>query len=74
MSERFSRTEALVGSDNMKKLQESRVAVFGVGGVGGYVVRNGKCAVCARTFGVHTPFGNYLAVKVRQLLGQPRVL
>ena len=38
MSERFSRTEALVGSDNMKKLQESRVAVFGVGGVGGYVV------------------------------------
>lgn len=34
----FSRTERLLGSENMKKLKKARVAVFGVGGVGGYVV------------------------------------
>lgn len=38
MGERFSRTELLIGPDNMERLQKSRVAVFGVGGVGGYVV------------------------------------
>ena len=38
MSEPFSRIELLIGSDGLKKLFESRVAVFGVGGVGGYVV------------------------------------
>lgn len=38
MNERFSRTELLIGTDSMKRLQQSRVAVFGVGGVGGYVV------------------------------------
>lgn len=38
MSEQFSRTQLLFGSDAMKKLASSRVAVFGVGGVGGYVV------------------------------------
>lgn len=38
MSEQFSRTELLIGIDGMEKLQNARVAVFGVGGVGGYVV------------------------------------
>lgn len=38
MSEQFTRTQLLFGSDAMKKLVSSRVAVFGVGGVGGYVV------------------------------------
>lgn len=38
MINRFSRTEILVGAENMKKLADARVAVFGVGGVGGYVV------------------------------------
>lgn len=36
--ERFSRTELLIGKDGLKKLQQSRVAVFGIGGVGGHVV------------------------------------
>ena len=35
---RFSRTEMLLGSEAMEKLKKARVAVFGVGGVGGYVV------------------------------------
>lgn len=38
MDRSFSRTARLLGSPAMKKLSECRVAVFGVGGVGGYVV------------------------------------
>lgn len=38
MSDIFSRTELIFGKENMKKLASSRVAVFGIGGVGGYVV------------------------------------
>lgn len=34
----FSRTELLLGSDGMKKLKNATVAVFGLGGVGSYVV------------------------------------
>ena len=37
MNEIFSRTEHLLGSEALEKLKKSRVAVFGVGGVGGYV-------------------------------------
>lgn len=38
MTERFSRTQMLLGEDAMKKLNNAHVAVFGVGGVGGYAV------------------------------------
>ncbi len=38
MSEQFSRTERLLGRNAMEKLANARVAVFGVGGVGGYAV------------------------------------
>lgn len=38
MLNRFSRTELLVGNEAMQKLKNSRVAVFGIGGVGGYTV------------------------------------
>lgn len=38
MSEQFSRTELLLGKEAMKALKEARVAVFGIGGVGGYTV------------------------------------
>ncbi|MCH5299426.1 MAG: tRNA threonylcarbamoyladenosine dehydratase [Ruminococcus sp.] len=38
MSEQFSRTELLLGEDKIEKLKNSRVAVFGVGGVGGFAV------------------------------------
>ena len=34
----FSRTELLIGAEGIEKLAASRVAVFGVGGVGGYCV------------------------------------
>lgn len=38
MQNQFSRTELLLGKDAMERLSDARVAVFGVGGVGGYVV------------------------------------
>lgn len=34
----FQRTELLIGKENMEKLQNSHVLVFGVGGVGGFAV------------------------------------
>lgn len=38
MQEEFSRTELLLGTDALKKLGSSTVAIFGIGGVGSYVV------------------------------------
>ena len=37
MLNQFSRTQLLLGEEAMEKLKNSRVAVFGIGGVGGYV-------------------------------------
>ena len=38
MLDRFSRTQLVFGKEAMDRLKDSRVAVFGVGGVGGYTV------------------------------------
>lgn len=38
MPEQFARTELILGQEAMDRLRRSRVAVFGIGGVGGYVV------------------------------------
>ncbi len=34
----FSRTELLIGKENVKKLQKTKIAIFGIGGVGSFVV------------------------------------
>lgn len=48
MIEQFSRTELLLGEAAMKKLHASRVAVFGIGGVGGYTVEAlARCGIGA---------------------------
>lgn len=44
MSDQFSRTELLLGKAAMIKLKNTRIAIFGVGGVGGYV-----CEALARS-------------------------
>lgn len=38
MLNQFSRTELLIGKEGIKKLQNSKVAIFGIGGVGSFVV------------------------------------
>ena len=38
MPDQYSRTELIFGKEAMEKLRRSRVAVFGIGGVGGYTV------------------------------------
>ena len=38
MHEQFLRTQMLLGTDAVEQLQKARVAVFGIGGVGGYTV------------------------------------
>ena len=38
MSEAFSRTELIYGREAMERIASSHIAVFGIGGVGGYVV------------------------------------
>lgn len=47
MLDQFSRTQLLLGKEAMEKLKKSRVAVFGIGGVGGYV-----CEALVRSGGV----------------------
>ena len=37
MEDQFQRTESLIGDIAVKKLLRSKVIVFGIGGVGGYV-------------------------------------
>ena len=44
MENQFSRTELLLGKEAMERLAKCRVAVFGIGGVGGYV-----CEALARS-------------------------
>ena len=38
----FSRTELLLGQAGMERLKKARVAVFGLGGVGGYAAEDTK--------------------------------
>ena len=49
MLNQFSRTQLLLGKEAMDRLKGARVAVFGIGGVGGYVcealVRSGVGAI-----------------------------
>ena len=46
MNEQFSRTQILLGAAAVEKLQAARVAVFGIGGVGGYTVEAlARCGV-----------------------------
>ena len=37
MEDKFSRTEMLIGNEGMKKLNDAKVAIFGIGGVGSFV-------------------------------------
>ena len=46
MNQRFSRTESLLGKEAMARLADVRIAIFGVGGVGGYAAEAlARCGV-----------------------------
>ena len=46
MSEKFIRTEMLLGAENMEKLKNSHIAIFGLGGVGGHTMEAlARCGV-----------------------------
>ena len=46
MNNQFSRSQLLLGTDAMEKLKNARVAVFGIGGVGGYTAEAlARCGV-----------------------------
>ena len=38
MLNQFSRTELLIGKEGLEKLKNAKIAVFGVGGVGSFVI------------------------------------
>lgn len=78
MSEEFSRTEMLLGQDAVAKLATYRVAVFGVGGVGGYVVealvRSGIGAIdLIDSDDVALSNINRQIIATRKTLGMPKV-
>lgn len=78
MQEMFTRTAMLLGEEAIEKLKSSRVAVFGIGGVGGYVtealVRAGvgtlnlidNDVVCESNL-------NRQIIATRSAIGQPKV-
>ena len=48
MDNQFCRTEMLLGKDAMEKLKGARVAIFGIGGVGGHTVEAlARCGIGA---------------------------
>ena len=57
MLNQFARTELLFGKEAMQKLNNSRVAVFGIGGVGGYTVEALVRSAERRLLWVSSPSG-----------------
>ena len=77
MDERFSRTALILGDEGMSRLRKSRVAVFGVGGVGGSCVlalaRSGVGALDVFDDDVFSVSNNNRqAVAVTATLGRPK--
>lgn len=77
MEEWLSRTGRLIGEDNLKKLKEARVAVFGVGGVGGFCVEAlARCGVGHIEMIDHDTVAesnlNRQVVATRDVIGRPK--
>jgi len=74
----FRRTEMLFGAEAMKKIRKSRVAVFGIGGVGGHVVealvRSGIGAVdLIDNDVVHNSNINRQVIALLSNVGEPKI-
>ena len=73
----FDRTRLLLGDDAMEKLKNARVAVFGLGGVGGYVVEAlARCGVGALELVDHDTLSetniNRQILALRSTVGMPK--
>lgn len=78
MEEQFSRTEMLLGQEGMARLAKSRVAVFGIGGVGGHaaeaLVRSGVGALTLVDFDRVSPSNiNRQIIATHSTLGMYKV-
>lgn len=74
----YARTELLLGADGMARLRSSKVAVFGLGGVGGYVVEAlARCGIGALDLIDHDTVSltnlNRQLLATRQSIGQDKV-
>ena len=56
MDDRFVRTALIFGEDGMRRLSDARVAVFGVGGVGGVNLGDLLTLACALFFAMHIQY------------------
>ena len=73
----YARTQLLLGEEGMKKLKNARVAVFGLGGVGGYVVEAlARCGVGALELIDHDTISvtnlNRQILATRDTIGMPK--
>lgn len=78
MLEQFSRTELLIGKKGVETLQKAKVAIFGIGGVGSYVVealaRAGIGAFVLVDNDVITPTNlNRQIIATTKTIGRPKV-
>lgn len=78
MKNQFARTELLIGNSGIEKLQNAKVAIFGIGGVGSYVVEALVRAGVGRFILVDndevdiTNFNRQI-IATRKTLGRPKV-
>ena len=78
MSDIYERTKLLIGKEGLEKLQNSKVLLFGVGGVGGYVaeglVRAGIGHICLVDMDVvSTSNINRQVIALHSTVGMPKV-
>ncbi len=79
MQNAFSRMEILVGEEGVNKLAESKIAVFGLGGVGSYVVEAlARCGVGSLTLVDHDTVSmtniNRQLFALRSTVGRSKVM
>lgn len=78
MENQFTRTETLIGAESLEKLSTKTVAIFGIGGVGGYVVEAlARCGVGNLVLidndDVNITNINRQIIALHSTIGQPKV-
>ena len=78
MLNQFSRTELLIGKEGIEKLQKAKVAIFGIGGVGSFVVEGLVRAGIEKFILVDNDIVdltnlNRQVIAIRKTVGKPKV-